>query len=52
MNSVLTALLAVVVAAGAALIFVEAVHLLVTRLGRRSPLLADLARTAHRPFLA
>jgi hypothetical protein len=49
-NGVLTALLAMVVAAGAALVLVEAVHLLVTRLGRRSPLLADLARTAHRPF--
>jgi hypothetical protein len=49
-NDVLTALLAVIVAAGAALVLVEAVHLVVTRLGRRSPLLADLARTAHRPF--
>jgi small-conductance mechanosensitive channel len=49
-NGVLTALLVVVVAAGAAVVFVEAVHLVVTRLGRRSPLLADLARTAHRPF--
>jgi small-conductance mechanosensitive channel len=51
-NGVLTALLAVVAAAGAALVVVEAVHLFVTRLGRRSPLLADLARTAHRPFQA
>jgi hypothetical protein len=33
-NGVLTALLAVVVAAGAALVLVEAVHLLVLRLGR------------------
>jgi hypothetical protein len=31
---------------------VEAVHLSVNRLGRRSPLWADLARTAHRPFRA
>ena len=52
MNGVATALLAVVVAAGAALVFVEAVHLLVMRLGRRSPLLSDLSRTAHRPFRA
>jgi small-conductance mechanosensitive channel len=51
-NDVLTAALAVVVAAGAALVVVEAIHLVVTRLGRRSPLLADLARTAHRPFQA
>jgi hypothetical protein len=51
-NGVPTALLAVVVAIGAALVLVEAVHLLVTRLGRRSPMLADLARTAHRPFQA
>jgi small-conductance mechanosensitive channel len=49
-NGVLTALLAVVVAAGAALVLVEAIHLFVTRLGRRSVLLADLSRTAHRPF--
>ncbi|MCA2214744.1 mechanosensitive ion channel family protein [Jidongwangia harbinensis] len=50
MNGVLTALLAVVIAAGAAIVLVEAVHLVLTRLGRRSELLADLARTAHRPF--
>jgi small-conductance mechanosensitive channel len=49
-NGVLTALLVVVVATGAALIFVEAVHLTVGRLGRRSALLADLSRTAHRSF--
>jgi small-conductance mechanosensitive channel len=49
-NGVLTALLAVVVAVGAALVLVEAVHLTVSRLGRRSVLLADLSRTAHRPF--
>jgi small-conductance mechanosensitive channel len=51
-NGVLTALLVVVVAAGAALVFVEAVHLVIRRMGRRSTLLADLARTAHRPFQA
>jgi small-conductance mechanosensitive channel len=49
-NGAGTALLAVVVAVGAALIFVESVHLLVTRLGRRSALLSDLSRTARRPF--
>ena len=52
MNGVLTALLAVVVAVGAAIVLAEAIHLLVVRLGRRSPLLADLARTARRPFRA
>jgi len=51
-NGVLTALLAVVVAVGAAIVLAEAIHLLVVRLGRRSPLLADLARTARRPFRA
>jgi mechanosensitive ion channel-like protein len=51
-NGVMTALLAMAVATGAALVLVEAVHLFVTRLGRRSPLLADLARTAHKPFRA
>jgi len=49
-NGVGTALLAVVVAAGAALIFAELVHLLVTRLGRRSVLLSELARNAHSSF--
>jgi small-conductance mechanosensitive channel len=48
---VLTALLAVVIAAGAAIVLVEAVHWAVRRLGRRSPLLHDLASTAHKPFL-
>ena len=52
MNGVLTALLAVVVAAGAALVVVEAIHLAVVRLGKRSVLWADLARTAHAPFRA
>ncbi len=52
MNGVLTALLAVVVAAGAALVLTEAVHLGVKRLGLRSELLADLSRTARRPFQA
>jgi len=51
-TSLLTALLAVVIAAGAAVIFVETVHWIVKRLGRRSPLLHDLANTAHKPFLA
>jgi small-conductance mechanosensitive channel len=51
-NGVLTAALVVVVSAGAALVFAEAVHLLVTHLGRRSPTLADLAARAHRSFRA
>jgi small-conductance mechanosensitive channel len=51
-NGVLTALLAVVAGAGFAVVLVEAVHLLVVRLGRTSTLWADLARTAHRPFRA
>jgi small-conductance mechanosensitive channel len=50
-TSVLTALLAVVIAAGAAIVLVEAVHWVVKRLGRRSTLLNDLATTAHKPFL-
>lgn len=52
MTSLLTALLAVVVAAGAAIVIVETVHWTTQRLGRRSPLLRDLATTAHHPFLA
>jgi len=51
-TSVLTALLAVVIAAGAAIVLVEAVHWVVKRLGRRSTVLNDLAATAHKPFLA
>jgi small-conductance mechanosensitive channel len=51
-TSVLTALLAVVIAAGAAIILVEAVHLIIKRFGRTSTLLRDLAATAHKPFLA
>ncbi len=50
MNDVLTAVLVVVVAAGAAIVFAEAVHLTVVRLGRRFPVLADLARKVHRSF--
>jgi small-conductance mechanosensitive channel len=49
-NGVPTALLVVVVAAGAALVLVESIHLIIGRLARRSPLLADLSRTARRPF--
>ncbi|MFI7599638.1 mechanosensitive ion channel family protein [Actinoplanes sp. NPDC049681] len=52
MTSLLTALLAVVVAAGAAIVIVETVHWITNRLGRRSQLLCDLAATAHHPFLA
>jgi small-conductance mechanosensitive channel len=51
-TGVLTVLLAVAIAAGAAVVFVEAVHWVVKRLGRRSTLLSDLAATAHKPFLA
>jgi Mechanosensitive ion channel len=48
----LRAVLAVLVAAGAAIVFVEVVHWLIARFGRNSTLATDLARTAHRPFLA
>jgi small-conductance mechanosensitive channel len=48
----MTALLAVAGAAAVAIVFVEIVHWLMKRLGRRSPLAADLARTMHRPFQA
>jgi small-conductance mechanosensitive channel len=51
-SSVVTAPLAVAGAAGAAIVFVEIVHWIVKRIGRRSALAADLARTMHRPFLA
>jgi small-conductance mechanosensitive channel len=51
-SSVVTALLAVAAAAGAAIFLVEIVHWMMKRLGRRSPLAADLARTMHRPFQA
>jgi small-conductance mechanosensitive channel len=50
--NVLDTLLAVLAAAVCSAIGVEIIHRLVSRLGRRSPLLADLARTAHHPFLA
>lgn len=50
MNDAMTASLAVVVAVGAALVVVQAIHLTVGRLGRRWSLLAELSRTAHRPF--
>lgn len=52
MTNVLTALLAVAIAAGAAIVIVESLHWVTKRLGRRSALLSDLANTAHRPFLA
>nr|WP_203778680.1 mechanosensitive ion channel family protein [Actinoplanes rishiriensis] len=48
----MNAVLAVVVSAGAAIVVVEIVHWLLTRAGRKSELAADLARTAHKPFLA
>jgi small-conductance mechanosensitive channel len=49
-RDVLTILLVVLAAAIAALVLVEVIHRVVTRLGRRSLLLADLARQARRPF--
>ncbi|WP_229072518.1 mechanosensitive ion channel family protein [Actinoplanes sp. DH11] len=51
MSSVVTAVLAVAIAAGSAIVFVEIVHRIVKRLGRRSALAADMARKIHRPFL-
>jgi small-conductance mechanosensitive channel len=48
----LTAVLVVVASAGAAIVLVELLHWMLVRAGRRSELAADLARTAHRPFLA
>jgi small-conductance mechanosensitive channel len=50
--NVLDTLLAVLVAAVCSAIVVEIVHRIIARLGGRSPLLAELSRTAHRPFLA
>ncbi|MBG0568297.1 mechanosensitive ion channel [Actinoplanes sp. NEAU-A11] len=47
----MTALLAVLVSAGAAILLVEIAHRVVVRLGRKSMLAADLARKVHRPFL-
>ncbi len=52
MPDFLSALLVVVASAGAAIVLVEFAHLLMARFGRRSELAADLARTAHKPFLA
>ncbi|WP_436527737.1 mechanosensitive ion channel family protein [Actinoplanes sp. HUAS TT8] len=51
MSSVLTAVLGVTVAAGAAIVIVEASHWVMMRVGRRSVLAADLAKTMHKPFL-
>ncbi|MCO8276960.1 mechanosensitive ion channel family protein [Actinoplanes sp. TRM 88003] len=51
MPSTVKALLAVVVAAGLAIALVFVVHWVLGRLGRKSELAADLARTAHKPFL-
>ena len=52
MPSTVQALLAVLAAAGLAILLVGVVHKLLARLGRKSELAADLARTAHKPFLA
>jgi hypothetical protein len=51
-HDLLIAILTVVASAGAAIVLVEILHWMMGRLGRRSELAADLARTAHRPFLA
>jgi small-conductance mechanosensitive channel len=51
-RDLMTALLAVVASAGAAILLVELLHWMLGRVGRRSELAADLARTAHLPFLA
>ncbi len=50
MRPVVWAVAAVVGAAVVALVVVQIVHVIVARLGRRSALLADLSRQAHRPF--
>jgi small-conductance mechanosensitive channel len=50
--NIMDTLLAILVAAVCSTIVVEVVHRIISRLGRRYPLLADLAATAHRPFLA
>ncbi|MEU4240329.1 mechanosensitive ion channel family protein [Actinoplanes sp. NPDC026619] len=52
MPHVLTAVLVVAASTGAAIVLVEFVHWMLARMGRRSELSADLARTAHHPFLA
>ena len=52
MPGAMKALLVVAAAAAGAVLLVELLHLLVVRFGRRSEIAADLARTAHRPFLA
>ena len=52
MPEFLRAALAVFVAAGAAIVLVEALHRLIARFGRDSELATDLSKTAHRPFLA
>ncbi|WP_229830694.1 mechanosensitive ion channel family protein [Actinoplanes ianthinogenes] len=51
MSSVLTAVLGVTGAAVAAVVVVEAAHRVMLRVGRRSALAAELAKTMHRPFL-
>jgi len=52
MRHLMIGILTVVATAGAAIVLVEILHWMTARLGRRSELAADLARTAHRPFLA
>lgn len=52
MTGIVTALLVTTGSAAAAIAAVEILHWLTRRAGRRSTLAADLARTAHHPFLA
>lgn len=52
MHNLMIGILTVVVSAGAAVVLVEILHWATRRAGRRSGLAADLARTAHHPFLA
>ena len=52
MSDFLSAVFAVLVAAAAAILLVEAVHWLIRRFGKNSALATDLSQTAHRPFLA
>jgi small-conductance mechanosensitive channel len=51
-QATMTAMLVIVASTGLAIVVVEALHWVVIRWGRRSGLAADLARTAHKPFLA
>ncbi|GID27186.1 mechanosensitive ion channel family protein [Paractinoplanes brasiliensis] len=52
MPSTVNAVLVVVAVTGLAIALVVVLHRIVGRLGRRSKLASDLARTTHKPFLA